>query len=76
MTSNKDVATEGTEYSIPLLSKRTGKAFNCDIYLGNVYPGTPRTVMVEIQGGEAKGYSSLQALADDWEIIQPVKIEL
>lgn len=51
--------------NIKLVSKKTGKVDTYDIYLGNA----PQTVMVENEG-VARGYSSLAALAEDYEIAE------
>lgn len=50
---------------IKLVSKKTGEVDTYDIYLGNV----PQTVMVE-NDGVARGYSSLAALSEDYEIAE------
>lgn len=50
--------------TIKLVNKKTGKAADYYIYPGN----NPQTIMVEIVGGEARGYTSLDALAADYSI--------
>ena len=50
--------------TIKLVNKKTGRAADYYIYPGNI----PQTIMVEIVGGEARGYTSLDALAADYLI--------
>lgn len=54
--------------NIRLYNKKTQNVNDYDIYLGNI----PGTIMVET-GGVAKGYNSLAALAEDYEIVKEEK---
>ena len=51
--------------TIRLVNKKTGKEDDYDICLGNI----PQTIEVYIEGGEGRGYTSLEKLAEDYEIL-------
>lgn len=51
--------------TIRLVNKKTGREGDYDICLGN----TPQTIEVYIEGGEGRGYASLEKLAEDYEIL-------
>lgn len=50
---------------IKLLSKKTGKVHNCDVYLSNV----PQMIAIEVDDGEAYSYPSFAAILKDWEVV-------
>lgn len=51
--------------TIRLVNKKTGREGDYDICLGN----NPQTIEVYIEGGEGRGYTSLEKLAEDYEIL-------
>lgn len=51
--------------SILLRNTTTNDLVKCDLYIGNV----PQTVWVGPTDGEHRGYTSLEELAKDWEIV-------
>lgn len=57
--------------TIRLVDKRTGREGDYDICLSNI----PQTIEVYIEGGEGRGYTSLEKLAEDYEILPNKKGE-
>lgn len=59
--------------NIKLLNKKSNKVMECDVYLSNI----PQVIMVGPIDGEHRGYESIAAIAEDWEIfkVEPVKEE-
>ena len=51
--------------TIRLINKKTGREDTYNVYLGN----TPQTIEVCIEGGEGRGYTSFEKLAEDYEIL-------
>lgn len=54
--------------TIKLLNKKHNKVMECDVYVGNV----PQVIYVGPVDGEHRGYETIHALAEDWEIFSPL----